>query len=158
MKKKLILMRHGEAESQNTTDHCRQLTAHGKSQVERVARKLANLSLGTVSIICSDAARALETAQIVAKCLHDCPVELHPEFYLGDYRVIMAAVSEKLGYFDCLIAIGHNPTWSSAVGVFSSRTASLSTAEAAVLELDDTASNDWQIHLEDFHLGEIISA
>lgn len=155
--KRLILLRHGEAEPHRSReDHSRHLTERGRSQAERVGRQIANLDLGRLVIISSDAARARETAEIVATHLNRCPVQFEADFYSGDYRVISSVLTKTPDTCDSVIVVGHNPHWSSAVEIFSDQSADLSTAEAAVLELSDEQAVQWRVHLQDFRFVSVL--
>jgi phosphohistidine phosphatase len=149
-------MRHGEAEPYRAGDHTRVLTALGQSQAARVAHQLMELSLGRVGILSSDAARAKETAEIVARTLRTGPVEFFPEFYSGNHHDILRAIEACGDDFETIIVVGHNPVWSEATGIFSDRGVSLGTADAAILELSDEQADDWRVYAQDFRLGQVV--
>lgn len=65
--KKLVLIRHAEAEPEtgNISDFDRNLTAAGKKDAAKMAAVLLNNTVAPEIMICSPAARALETAHIL---------------------------------------------------------------------------------------------
>ncbi len=82
----LIVARHGEAEydSEHVSDDGGSLTAAGRVQAKQLAESLRDRRIA--AIWCSDMARAVQTAEIVAAAL-DVPVRVRPglrEFSVGD--------------------------------------------------------------------------
>ena len=60
---RLWLLRHGEAEPQAATDAARELTAHGRKEVQQAAAQLAGRPL--TAIVASPYVRAQQTAELV---------------------------------------------------------------------------------------------
>jgi phosphohistidine phosphatase len=156
--KKLIILRHGEAVPHgrmSDTDHSRVLTEVGRAQAHSVGEKLAGLLKSSITIVSSDAARALQTAQIVHSLLPGSKLEIFPGFYSAGYREIAEVSLNKFESTTNLIVVGHNPGWSDAVDMLSGSPARLGTAHAAILLLD--SASDWQKHLYDCKLAQILT-
>jgi len=64
---RLWLLRHGEAEPQAASDAARELTAHGRKEVQQAAAQLAGRPL--TAIIASPYVRAQQTAELVRSAL-----------------------------------------------------------------------------------------
>ena len=60
---RLWLLRHGEAEPQAASDAARELTAHGRKEVQQAAAQLAGRPL--TAIVASPYVRAQQTAELV---------------------------------------------------------------------------------------------
>ena len=66
---KLLLMRHGEAESHAQTDSDRLLTPYGREQVSAVARRLLDMDLQVEESMVSPYLRARQTAAIMSSTM-----------------------------------------------------------------------------------------
>ena len=64
---RLWLLRHGEAEPQAASDAARELTTHGRKEVQQAAAQLAGRPL--TAIIASPYVRAQQTAELVRSAL-----------------------------------------------------------------------------------------
>jgi phosphohistidine phosphatase len=155
--KKLIILRHAEAVPHgrmSDSDHSRVLTESGLYQAQSIGEKLYALIHSSVTIVSSDAARALQTAKIVHSKLPGSKLEVFPGFYSAGYRDIVDVALEKLKSTSNLIVVGHNPGWSDAVEMLSGNPARLGTAHAAILVLD--RMDDWQKQIFDCKFDQIL--
>ncbi|MBE0676235.1 MAG: histidine phosphatase family protein [Bacteroidales bacterium] len=122
--KKLIFVRHGKAEENDTapSDFMRSLTAKGKDISGQMARRLAKREKGDVMIITSPAFRALETALIFADALKSGydKVLLREAIYgplgLDNLCLLLREAGDDNS---CIILFGHNPSFSLLVNHFS---------------------------------------
>lgn len=73
----IILVRHGEAERQTTTDAMRRLTAHGQAQAQQSAAWLLNHGYQLDGLFASPYVRAQQTAGVIAEVL-DLTIETCP--------------------------------------------------------------------------------
>lgn len=71
----IILIRHGQYETNGATDEHRVLTKLGRTQAEYTGKRLKELSLPYTTMIKSTMARAQETANIIAKSLPQVPTK-----------------------------------------------------------------------------------
>lgn len=142
--KRLILMRHGEAEGHgHHGDHQRELTDVGRQQAVYVGSKLLELNWLPDMIFASDSKRTRQTCQYLQKA---ASLELTPlwisSFYLGNYGDILRELSscECLKRLETVLVVGHNPGWSEAITWLSGDMVALGTGEAALLAID---YHDW---------------
>lgn len=138
VERRLILMRHAQAESTRAglTDRARPLTPHGEVQAACVAQQLVERGWLPHAALCSDAARTRETWQAVAAILGaraPQPVLLRA-LYLGEPRDVTEALAELDDAIRCALVLGHNPGISDTVSWLSDVYAALAPAHAALLE------------------------
>lgn len=143
---RLVLMRHGDALAATppSTDHARPLSALGVLQAREVGGVLAARGWIPDRVLCSDARRTRETWDRVSTAFgRDLPVHFLHAFYGRGITAVPAAlphVAER-----AVLVIGHNPDWSHLVGEFTGESASLGTANAALIEVDAT---DWSAAID----------
>ncbi len=111
-------MRHAEAQTPlGIDDHARRLTGHGAEQAKKAACILSGWGVMPEVMVCSDAARAVETSRIVLDALKsECDSVLQLPFLYQSYTTqelidgLAAAVqdSNKPGA-ECVMCVGHNP-------------------------------------------------
>ena len=113
MVKTLVLVRHGKTEDVSSTgdDIDRKLTPAGVRALEVAYPRTFQL-LGEdpeVSIWCSPAIRALQTAGVVAEAVDACGIDVHQSLYDQDIDAFLselAAVDEDV---EALAVVGHVP-------------------------------------------------
>ncbi len=136
--KRLVVMRHGKAVSDGGAggDHARVLTDRGRRDAAAIGRRLQTLGWSPEVVLCSDAARALETWERVALVI-DRPREAHVDrrLYLSGPDAV-ATVIHDLGDLTTgtVLLVGHNPGWEQLVATLCGRPEELPTAAAALLE------------------------
>ena len=111
MLKKLVLVRHGKTEVASSTgrDIDRRLTSAGLRALEMEYPRTFQL-LGQdpeVSIWCSPAVRALQTAGVVAEAVDACGIDIHDSLYEQDLDAFLGELSEAEP--ETLVAVGHVP-------------------------------------------------
>ena len=135
--RKLILMRHGEAEASLSGDFYRKLTSNGQEQAKNVGIKLKNKGYFPDVIVCSTAVRTMMTARNVATELGyplDHIVEA-PEIYEANTRTILEIINATEDSIHTLMLIGHNPTFSQMIAYLTQEHIKpLSPASFAVLQ------------------------
>ncbi|MGD9711449.1 MAG: histidine phosphatase family protein [Thermomicrobiales bacterium] len=109
--KTLIIMRHAKAEASNPEgDHSRNLTARGRADAEVAAKSMRDLGVGPNIITSSTAARALQTADIVAAAFDHRPRESQrPDLYLAEAERLLLSIHSFDDGLDVAVLIGHNP-------------------------------------------------
>lgn len=142
--KTIMLMRHSHACSDNSaySDHERPLTSRGKTLALTTARLLFEIGIPD-RILCSDATRTVETANIVAVELSEYrePEALN-SLYLAPAREYPNACAEYLAERDeTVLLIGHNPAIASLMATWANDHLSVSPATVAVFRV---AIDDWQ--------------
>lgn len=132
--RRLVVMRHATAVSgAGMDDHERPLTAAGAEEAAAVARALVVAGWVPERALVSDAARTCETWWAMASVLGERPSVLAPSLYSAGLDALQAAVSRLEPDVSCVIAIGHNPGWSDAIGWLTGQQVRLAPAEAALL-------------------------
>ncbi len=108
---RLVIMRHAKTEQAAETDHARRLTDRGRSDARSAGEWLRGAGHRPDLILASSAARAEETAEIVATATGARRVEMLDGLYGADAYETIDLVSEAVGD-DVRIAmvVGHNPT------------------------------------------------
>lgn len=146
--KRLIFLRHGKAESlASQGDRARKLTPSGIEECGHLAKKLATTRGYEPNVIlCSDAARAVQTWQNIAKLwAGDAPVTIRKDFLdmsLEDLRETIIQQNDECG---TLLLVGHNPVWTEIASQLTGNMVPLGTANAALLFCD---SSSWGSAME----------
>lgn len=111
---RLVLFRHGEAfsDSSDGKDHSRQLTENGKQVVKSQAKKLLEQGILPDLILSSDAARTIETSQIIKETFPESPFKASPSLYLSGIDSLTAELAEISSKEGTFVLVGHNPGWS----------------------------------------------
>lgn len=135
--KRLVVMRHAKAVSDaGAGDHARVLTDRGRRDAAAMAQRLRSLGWAPDLVLCSDAARTLETWERMAQVL-ERPQEVHVDrrLYLTGADAV-ATVLHDLGdrSSGTVMVVGHNPGWEQLVIALCGREEELPTAAAALLE------------------------
>ena len=108
---RVIIMRHGEAESRAASDAQRNLTEWGKKEAHATGRWLLKQGVEPDAIIASPYNRAQQTADIMRgrlgfEGLIDEQAEITPN---GDPNTFLETMSEQAESLDCVLYVSHNP-------------------------------------------------
>lgn len=148
--RRLILMRHGEAEAARgqMSDRDRALTAEGIAASVRCAQEIRARGFSPDQILSSDALRATMTLKAVVQGGDFTGVEAKTLslFYLAEPETIILRCCEVDNAVETLLLIGHNPGWSDAATQLCGKPMNLGTAQAALLE---HKNQDWTAALYD---------
>ena len=135
--RRLILMRHGEAENEGAAgDKARRLTSAGISAVLRCGQEIRAKGFSPELALSSDAERAMQTLSVAMRggALTGISCKSLRLLYLADTEAIIAQCAETDDTISTILAIGHNPGWSDCVVHLTGVPVSLGTAEAALIE------------------------
>lgn len=142
---RLYLIRHGKAQRHSHTgrDADRELGPRGREQAQWLAAKLRHAPVPPQGILTSPAARALQTANLLAAGL-GLAAEVDDHLGLSTTPSAVVELLGSLGSVASVALVGHNPTLSIVAGVLCHGPAGgggleLRTGQAAVLELADLA-------------------
>lgn len=125
-------MRHGHAEEGNH-DHARSLTDRGRAAAEDAGRRIAALAFGVDQVLCSDASRAHETAEIVRDRLgRDVPLRVVPELYHASSDGYLEVLRDLPPNVECVVLVAHNPAISALARRLAGNAVSMSPADFAV--------------------------
>lgn len=113
MKKTLLLVRHAKAEDQSVMfkDFDRELVSRGIMDAARMGRYISGEEVRVDQIKTSSAARAYQTAKVIAEQLKiDVEsLELVDKLYSGGVQAYLAAVNGTDESVQTLMICGHNP-------------------------------------------------
>lgn len=142
--RRLILMRHGEAENAapGLDDRKRKLTSVGQAAAMRCGQDIRSRGFSPEKILCSDAERALATMDAVVRgaSLLGVATRILSSLYLADQDLIIQACGDEDNALEVILLIGHNPGWSEAASTLSGTPMSLGPGQAALLE---HPGDDW---------------
>ncbi len=130
----LYFLRHGAADwpEWDKRDDDRPLTQKGKKVTRRVAKMLCKLDVAPSVILTSPLPRALQTAEIAAKCLK---VELRQERVLGKgFNAAKLRDLLKRNKLEQLMIVGHEPDFSGVIRAVTG--ADLKLAKSGVARVD----------------------
>ena len=119
MTKRLVLMRHAKSdwEADYGADHDRPLSSRGRRAAPRMGSFLTAAGWQPDVVLSSSALRAQCTAALAtAAGGWPCEVQLDARLYGASVRELIEVIRER-AIGDTVLAIGHEPVWSAAVGV-----------------------------------------
>jgi len=108
--KRLFLLRHAKAvpAESDVEDFDRTLMLSGMQDAGAMARHLRKSDYTVNLILCSSAARTVQTAELVVLEL-GCEIEYRDNLYLAEPAKILAAVRAAPAGVAHLMVVGHNP-------------------------------------------------
>jgi phosphohistidine phosphatase len=143
MRKRLIIMRHAKSSwtSGAATDHERPLNKRGRRAAPKIGARLNDLGWIPDLVIASDSQRTRETWQrMQSEFLRPVEERFSSDFYHGGQTAITDACNRLTNDISTLLVLGHNPGWEYAVAELSGQWVRMTTANAALLEID---AGDW---------------
>ena len=107
----LLILRHAKTQSDAPAgDHARELTQRGHRNAAAMGAYIHNLTGTPDAIITSDATRARQTAEIVARAVDFAgPLTVEPRIYAAGLDTLLAEVRRLPDEVDSALIIGHNP-------------------------------------------------
>lgn len=139
MTRKLVLIRHGEAEYlPDGKDFSRKLTESGKNQNAFIAHKVLEKDCCPEILISSDAPRALQTAEIFAEVwdVKKNTIIQNHAIYDAPLRRLLQIVAEMDNKYQHAVIFGHNPGLSNLAEYYTGFSFQLNTSSALVLEFE----------------------
>jgi phosphohistidine phosphatase len=138
--KMLYIMRHGKAEDGlNKADYKRKLSSKGIKRNQKICTQLKERKIVFDTILCSNANRTIETAQIIADCLNypQGDIQEAKELYLATVRTLLDQLYALDNKINSVLMIGHNPGISELIGSLSGKLIDwLPTSALIALEID----------------------
>ena len=135
--RRLIMMRHGEAQASELapSDRQRVLTSQGRAASLRCAQEMRSRGFSPDLILCSDAKRAMMTMDAVVRggAFSGITSKALPQLYLAKPDTLFGLCGEVDDSVETILLIGHNPCWSDSATQLSNTPLSLETAQAALL-------------------------
>jgi len=139
MIKKLILMRHGEAEiaAGYQQDFDRTLSATGIYKLQRLNKILAERKFQLDAMIKSPSRRTMETTEIVAENLGATEQQVRESIYESTVDNLLDIIHGFPDQYEQVIIIGHNPSLTALLAYLTNDfNLSLSPGMMAVLSFD----------------------
>lgn len=134
----LVLMRHAKSswENAHASDHERTLNEQGRAAAPRMARWLAEHDWIPDSIVCSNARRTMETAELLLATWNR-PIEIAytRSLYLAPAESYLDQASRFADSVRIGLLVGHNPGVSILAGKVSQDIDHMPTCSAAVFRL-----------------------
>jgi phosphohistidine phosphatase len=116
------VLRHAKATagSSEGDDHSRSLTKRGMRQAEAARRFLVGVHAGGATlprlVLCSSAARALQTAEIVLPALGtEVTLEVERDLYTADADDVIERLRRVEDEIASVMVVGHNPAFAELV-------------------------------------------
>ena len=138
--KRLVLIRHGKAESLIGEDFDRHLSQRGCEQIRSVSAQLLKRRITPERIFTSPAKRAQGTADIIRESFMEqgISVELRsaPSIYQANPSDLIELIGGVPSEIDTLVLVGHNPTFEHLAGWFAGKTISMGTGNCAIVSLE----------------------
>jgi phosphohistidine phosphatase len=104
--KKVILLRHGEAEFSANSDFKRHLTLKGKNQLNNLGQSLKLRSIEIDQIYCSSSLRTVETAEIIQNYIPVKEVHYEKEMYSANLERLLIMLEKTSSWVEnCLIRV-----------------------------------------------------
>lgn len=107
----LYLLRHAKSSWADPTlsDHERPLAPRGRRDAKRIAAHLLQQRVEPEVVLCSSAARARETLELLRPALGSSTVEVEEELYAASSDELLARIRLVPDAVDSVMLIGHNP-------------------------------------------------
>ncbi len=108
--KRIILLRHAKAVAEHGGgDFARPLAPHGIAQIQQVAHSFQAHGWKPELALASPAARARETAELLAKHIGNLAIVTDQTLYLATDRRMTEVLAGMPDEIQTLLLIGHNP-------------------------------------------------
>ena len=110
--RRLYLLRHAKSSWADPAlaDFARPLNRRGEQAAPRMAAFMRDHDLRPDLVLCSEARRAQETWELVARGLGgDIPVKIQRSLYLASPSRLLAAIQRQPAEVQALMLVGHNP-------------------------------------------------
>ena len=141
--KTLLLLRHARPTAHSPTgrDFDRPLAAAGRDEARLVGQFLRREALAPDLLVCSPAARARETAALVAgaalfPAATTTAARFDERIYDATAERLLEVVSEAAGDAGVVLVVGHNPGLAELILLLTGESASVAPATLARVELD----------------------
>ena len=141
--KTLYLLRHAKSENlaPGSTDLDRTLKESGKRQAQDLGGFLKQQNLKLDLVLCSTAARARETSEIILSSA-ELPAEVHyePAIYDAEPLSLLQLISKIRNDVNTVFLVGHNPGIEDLVRLLTNRAEQISTCTLARISFD---TDEW---------------
>ena len=141
--KRMLLMRHGKAESIAVDDFSRNLTAEGRRNNVEQFKTLQQTKdfIPIESIITSSAHRCLQTAEMAARHFNILSIQASSKLYNGDIDNYYSEIFTVNDTVNSVLVVGHNPTISYLIQEYD--TSFLQYLKTSALAIIDFEIDSW---------------
>lgn len=109
--RRLLLVRHGQAEQFASDDHSRELTGRGRRNAAAAGRWIASQGLTPDAALVSTAARTRQTWAEIAQALGAAPEPAYERaLYAADQYEVLDVLRLAPAEASTLVVVGHNPS------------------------------------------------
>lgn len=138
---RLLLMRHAKSawRDPSWTDHERPLKKRGRRDAVRVADALSAMGWTPELILSSDARRALETGTRMCRRWPRAALREMSSLYAAGIPAVRSALRELSSETRNVLLLGHNPGWEEVLLWLTGRSETLTTANVACLQTEDSS-------------------
>ena len=139
MNRRLLVLRHAKSswDDESVPDHDRPLNRRGERDAPRMGRLLREERLLPGLALCSTAARARATLDLVLEAAAwRCEVQARPALYGASPQEILAVLAEAPESVESVLVVGHNPGLEELVRDLTGQPITLPTAALAALDCD----------------------
>jgi phosphohistidine phosphatase len=160
--KTLLLLRHAKSEHlrPGMSDFDRALNERGRTQAQALGRYLKKQNRKIDLVLCSTAARARETTELVQEAAAlSAEVRYEQTMYDANPLELLELVAEIEDHVSVALVVGHNPGMEQLLHLLTGRLERLSTCTLVQVSLDvpvwngareSQASLDWIVNASDF--------
>jgi phosphohistidine phosphatase len=109
---RLLLLRHAKSrwDQPNVVDHDRRLAPRGRRAASALHDHLLGQTAGPDLVLCSSAARAVETLERIRPALPPgAAIEIEQSLYAADATDLLVRIHHVPEAIGCVLLIGHNP-------------------------------------------------
>ena len=156
--KTLLLLRHAKPENlaPGLSDSERKLTEAGREQARALGVWLRQKQLKLELVLCSPAARARETAELViSSAKQSCVVNYVPAIYESGAETLLQLVSQIDNSASVVLLVGHNPAIAELTALLTNAVKPFSAGTVAKMDFD--VSSWTEVGLGNGTLVEIVS-
>lgn len=143
--KRIVLFRHGKSDwlVEYGSDHDRPLQGRGKKSAKLMGRYLRQADLVPDALITSSAKRALRTAELANRDGEwGLDVQISTKLYGATPLDLVAVISTLSDDIESVVAVGHEPGWSSTVEYFTGARVQMPTAAMACIAVGASSWTD----------------
>jgi phosphohistidine phosphatase len=157
--KTLLLLRHAKPEdlAPGSSDCDRKLTDAGREQARALGRWLRQKQLNPDLVLCSPAARARETAELViSSAQQSCAVNYDPAIYEFAAETLLQLVSQIDNGASVVLLVGHNPAIAELTALLTNNVQSFS--PGTMVQIDFDVPSWTEVRLGNGRLAELVSS
>ena len=149
--KTLLIMRHAKSSWKDSSlpDHDRPLNNRGEEDAPRIGEALKKLDLTPTLILSSTAARAVQTAELVAQASgYEGEVKRDRNLFHAGVDEFLEVLQRVSDHETTVMVVGHNPGISELVDYMTDRPEMMTTANVAILRLSIDSWDDLDFETE----------